>query len=99
MIFAMPDAPGEFSRFEFPDLPAPINGVIAILRCLPVRMAKVLGATLRGAALENPAMCIMRTQSLPSMAVVHAGALRMLKDSHTGALAQMHQGRLQRCEL
>lgn len=32
MIFARPDAPGEFSRFEFPDLPAPINGVIAILR-------------------------------------------------------------------
>ena len=33
MIFARPDAPGEFSRFEFPDLPAPVNGVIAILRC------------------------------------------------------------------
>ena len=33
MIFAMPDSPGEFSRFEFPDLPAPINGVVAILRC------------------------------------------------------------------
>ena len=32
MIFARPDAPGEFSRFDFPDLPAPINGVIAILR-------------------------------------------------------------------
>ena len=32
MIFAMPDAPGEFSRFDFPDLPAPINGIIAILR-------------------------------------------------------------------
>lgn len=32
MIFAMPDKPGEFSRFDFPDLPAPINGVIAILR-------------------------------------------------------------------
>ena len=32
MIFARPDAPGEFSRFEFPDLPAPLNGVIAILR-------------------------------------------------------------------
>lgn len=32
MIFARPDAPGEFSRFEFPDLPAPINGVIAILK-------------------------------------------------------------------
>ena len=32
MIFAMPDSPGEFSRFDFPDLPAPINGVIAILR-------------------------------------------------------------------
>eukprot|EP01025_Chloroclados_australasicus_P066926 TRINITY_DN92493_c0_g1_i1.p1 TRINITY_DN92493_c0_g1~~TRINITY_DN92493_c0_g1_i1.p1 ORF type:complete len:223 (-),score=21.13 TRINITY_DN92493_c0_g1_i1:22-690(-) len=32
MIFAMPDSPGEFSRFEFPDIPAPFNGVIAILR-------------------------------------------------------------------
>jgi uncharacterized protein with NAD-binding domain and iron-sulfur cluster len=33
MIFAMPDSPGEFSRFDFPDLPAPLNGVVAILRC------------------------------------------------------------------
>ncbi|GAB4823842.1 hypothetical protein N2152v2_010888 [Parachlorella kessleri] len=32
MIFAMPDLPGEFSRFDFPDLPAPINGVLAILK-------------------------------------------------------------------
>ncbi|KAG2500804.1 hypothetical protein HYH03_001566 [Edaphochlamys debaryana] len=32
MIFAMPDSPGEFSRFDFPDIPAPWNGVIAILR-------------------------------------------------------------------
>lgn len=32
MIFARPDAPGEFSRFDFPDLPAPFNGVVAILR-------------------------------------------------------------------
>eukprot|EP00890_Picochlorum_soloecismus_P004797 jgi/Picsp_1/5318/NSC_02679-R1_phytoene desaturase len=32
MIFAVPEAPGEFSRFDFPDLPAPINGIIAILR-------------------------------------------------------------------
>nr|ADD52599.1 phytoene desaturase [Dunaliella salina]QIW94439.1 carotene synthesis related protein [Dunaliella salina] len=32
MIFAMQDKPGEFSRFEFPDIPAPWNGVIAILR-------------------------------------------------------------------
>ena len=32
MIFAMPDSPGEFSRFEFPDIPAPWNGVVAILR-------------------------------------------------------------------
>ena len=32
MIFAMQDKPGEFSRFDFPDLPAPLNGVIAILR-------------------------------------------------------------------
>lgn len=32
MIFAMPDKPGEFSRFDFPDIPAPFNGIIAILR-------------------------------------------------------------------
>lgn len=32
MIFAVREAPGEFSRFDFPDLPAPINGIIAILR-------------------------------------------------------------------
>nr|AHN09734.1 phytoene desaturase [Dunaliella parva]ARH02608.1 phytoene desaturase [Dunaliella parva] len=32
MIFAMQNKPGEFSRFEFPDIPAPWNGVIAILR-------------------------------------------------------------------
>lgn len=28
----MQHAAGEFSRFEFPDLPAPLNGVVAILR-------------------------------------------------------------------
>ncbi|KAI3991109.1 hypothetical protein MKX01_041328 [Papaver californicum] len=33
MIFAMPSKPGEFSRFDFPDvLPAPLNGIWAILR-------------------------------------------------------------------
>nr|C3VEP9.1 RecName: Full=15-cis-phytoene desaturase, chloroplastic/chromoplastic; AltName: Full=Phytoene dehydrogenase; Short=OgPDS; AltName: Full=Phytoene desaturase; Flags: Precursor [Oncidium hybrid cultivar]ACP27624.1 phytoene desaturase [Oncidium hybrid cultivar] len=33
MIFAMPNKPGEFSRFDFPDvLPAPFNGIWAILR-------------------------------------------------------------------
>lgn len=32
MIFAMPNLPGEFSRFEFPDIPAPWNGIVAILR-------------------------------------------------------------------
>lgn len=26
MIFAMPNKPGEFSRFDFPELPAPFNG-------------------------------------------------------------------------
>lgn len=31
MIFAVPDSPGEFSRFDFPDLPSPLNGVVAIL--------------------------------------------------------------------
>lgn len=32
MIFAMPNLPGEFSRFDFPDIPAPWNGIFAILR-------------------------------------------------------------------
>jgi hypothetical protein len=32
MIFAMPDSPGEFSRFDFPEIPAPFNGIYAILR-------------------------------------------------------------------
>jgi 15-cis-phytoene desaturase len=32
MIFNQPDAPGTYSRFDFPDVPAPINGLIAILR-------------------------------------------------------------------
>lgn len=32
MIFAMQDSPGEFSRFDFPDIPAPWNGLVAILR-------------------------------------------------------------------
>jgi 15-cis-phytoene desaturase len=32
MIFNQPNAPGTYSRFDFPDLPAPVNGVMAILR-------------------------------------------------------------------
>ncbi|KAL3825045.1 hypothetical protein ACJIZ3_021074 [Penstemon smallii] len=33
MIFAMPNKPGEFSRFDFPEvLPSPLNGIFAILR-------------------------------------------------------------------
>ena len=32
MIFNQPQNPGTYSRFDFPDLPAPINGVVAILR-------------------------------------------------------------------
>jgi 15-cis-phytoene desaturase len=31
MIFNQPDVPGTYSRFDFPDLPAPLNGVAAIL--------------------------------------------------------------------
>ena len=31
MIFNQQEAPGTYSRFDFPDLPAPINGVAAIL--------------------------------------------------------------------
>jgi 15-cis-phytoene desaturase len=32
MIFNQPDAPGTYSRFDFPNLPAPVNGIVAILR-------------------------------------------------------------------
>lgn len=32
MIFNQPEKPGTYSRFDFPDLPAPVNGMIAILR-------------------------------------------------------------------
>jgi 15-cis-phytoene desaturase len=32
MIFNQPEKPGTYSRFDFPDIPAPINGVVAILR-------------------------------------------------------------------
>ncbi len=32
MIFNQPTAPGTYSRFDFPDIPAPFNGVTAILR-------------------------------------------------------------------
>jgi 15-cis-phytoene desaturase len=32
MIFNQPNAPGTYSRFDFPDLPAPLNGLVAILR-------------------------------------------------------------------
>ena len=32
MIFNQPTAPGTYSRFDFPDIPAPLNGVVAILR-------------------------------------------------------------------
>tara|TARA_Y100001968_G_scaffold297456_1_gene306418 strand:- start:15870 stop:17249 length:1380 start_codon:yes stop_codon:yes gene_type:complete len=31
MIFNQPNEPGTYSRFDFPDLPAPINGIAAIL--------------------------------------------------------------------
>ncbi|MEC4891927.1 MAG: 15-cis-phytoene desaturase [Oscillatoria sp. PMC 1051.18] len=32
MIFNQPEAPGTYSRFDFPRLPAPWNGMVAILR-------------------------------------------------------------------
>jgi 15-cis-phytoene desaturase len=32
MIFNQPETPGTYSRFDFPDIPAPFNGVAAILR-------------------------------------------------------------------
>lgn len=32
MIFNQPEKPGTYSRFDFPNLPAPVNGMIAILR-------------------------------------------------------------------
>eukprot|EP00951_Prasinocladus_malaysianus_P032819 scaffold321453_cov53-Prasinocladus_malaysianus.AAC.2 len=31
MVFAMPNVPGTFSRFDFPDLPGPFNALVAIL--------------------------------------------------------------------
>lgn len=31
MVFAMPQLPGTFSRFDFPDLPGPFNALVAIL--------------------------------------------------------------------
>ncbi|MEB3162244.1 MAG: 15-cis-phytoene desaturase [Prochlorothrix sp.] len=32
MIMNQPDQPGVYSRFDFPDIPAPWNGIVAILR-------------------------------------------------------------------
>jgi 15-cis-phytoene desaturase len=32
MIFNQPEKPGTYSRFDFPNLPAPLNGIVAILR-------------------------------------------------------------------
>ncbi|MEM9925203.1 MAG: 15-cis-phytoene desaturase [Cyanobacteria bacterium P01_D01_bin.50] len=32
MIFNQPEKPGPYSRFDFPNLPAPLNGIVAILR-------------------------------------------------------------------
>ncbi|NEP11887.1 MAG: 15-cis-phytoene desaturase [Symploca sp. SIO2C1] len=32
MIFNQPNKPGTYSRFDFPNLPAPLNGIVAILR-------------------------------------------------------------------
>jgi 15-cis-phytoene desaturase len=32
MIFNQPNNPGTYSRFDFPDIPAPANGIVAILR-------------------------------------------------------------------
>lgn len=32
MIFNQPEKPGTYSRFDFPDIPAPFNGLVAILR-------------------------------------------------------------------
>ncbi|MEA5508902.1 15-cis-phytoene desaturase [Crocosphaera sp. UHCC 0190] len=31
MIFNQPETPGTYSRFDFPDIPAPVNGMVAIL--------------------------------------------------------------------
>lgn len=32
MIFNQPEKPGTYSRFDFPNLPAPLNGIVAILK-------------------------------------------------------------------
>lgn len=31
MIFNQPEKPGTYSRFDFPDIPSPLNGIVAIL--------------------------------------------------------------------
>lgn len=54
MIFAMPDSPGEFSRFDFPEIPAPFNGLVAILRNNQMLTWCVGGPALLGSALWVP---------------------------------------------
>lgn len=43
MIFAMPNKPGEFSRFDFPEvLPAPFNGEIFLTSLLELTLNIIL---------------------------------------------------------
>jgi 15-cis-phytoene desaturase len=58
MIFAVRDSPGEFSRFDFPDLPAPLNGIVAILRNNQVRRAGCLRQSKLGAVTASLQSCL-----------------------------------------
>lgn len=67
MIFAMPDSPGEFSRFDFPEaLPAPFNGIFAILRNNQVG---------RGTAGQGASTRPERANAVVGAALVREGAL------------------------
>lgn len=47
MIFAMPSKPGEFSRFDFPEvLPAPLNGKHFVSTIIRVKVHMFVNATI-----------------------------------------------------
>jgi hypothetical protein len=47
MIFAMPNKPGEFSRFDFPEvLPAPLNGKHFVSTIIRVKVHMFVNATI-----------------------------------------------------
>jgi uncharacterized protein with NAD-binding domain and iron-sulfur cluster len=61
MIFAMPDSPGEFSRFDFPEIPAPFNGIWAILKYDP--SSHVSGVTM--SSMFRKQRCLTSPQAAP----------------------------------